>query len=185
MPEALRPTTSTADIVGGVITSPSAAQALGAEATSAATAKAVNVGRGRRSEVEGREKETKEERMANQSKSNECNRQRAAGQGTYPQRSRAQTAARPHAPRRGECMAAKKRGHPRTCSKGASWLGRGHKPRRTGRGLCAGPVRPETCQARWAGGGSLAAKGQRRGWAEKVSVAVGSAARGGSGTGSW
>ena len=79
----------------------------------------------------------------------------------------------------------KKGGHPRTCSKGASWLGRGHKPRRTGRGLCAGPVRPETCQARWAGGGSLAANGQRMGWAVKVSVAVGSAARGGSGTGSW
>ena len=182
MPEALRPTTSTADIVGGVTTSPSAAQAAGMDEKRAATAKAVSVGCGRGAE---REKETKEERMANQSKSNECNRQRAAGQGTYPQRSRAQTAARPHAPRRGECMAAKKRGHPRTCSKGASWLGRGHKPRRTGRGLCAGPVRPETCQARWAGGGSLAAKGQRRGRAEKVSVAVGSAARGGSGTGSW
>ena len=79
----------------------------------------------------------------------------------------------------------KKRGRPMTWSKDASWLGHVHKPRPTGQGSCTGPVRPETCQARWAGGGSLAANGQRMGWAVKVSVVVGSAARGGSGTGSW
>ena len=140
-----------------MITSPSAAQAGCREAIRAAAARAVKVGRGRGA---GREEETEEEeeRMANQSK-----KQMNAKTGPGAPGDGAHEVACPHAP-----------------------TGRVQGQKRKGDALgSAGWLEPDACQARWAGGGSRAANGQRTCWAVKGPALCGAMVLGSAGECGW